>query len=297
MHQIDHATAAAGGLFTEGDPVSGTPGTVVTDDWLNAVQLEIANAIRGAGIALDKANNSQLLAAIPRLVPQSWRTGDVKLSLWPAADTGWIVANDGTIGSALSGATTRANADCEALYKLLWNNVTNAYAPVAGGRGATADADWSANKPIALTKMLGRALAVAGTGASLSARVLGQTVGAETHQLSAAEMPTHGHGVNDPTHAHNVYDPTHAHAVYDPGHSHTYNRVTTANGQGSDVGIANNHDTGTTSHVGTGIGIHAAATGIGIYGAGTGISIQTAGGGVAHNNMQPTAFLHAHIKL
>jgi hypothetical protein len=54
------------------------------------------------------------------------------------------VRNDHTIGSALSGATY-ANADAQCLYTLLWNNVTNTYAPVTGGRGGSAAADWPAS--------------------------------------------------------------------------------------------------------------------------------------------------------
>jgi len=101
--------------------------------------------------------------------------------------------NDGTIGDASSGATARANADCNALYNLLWNKVSQTYAPVTGGRGATAAADFNAHKPIALTKQLGRALAIAGTGAGLTARTLGQTLGEEAHVLSVAELAPHHH--------------------------------------------------------------------------------------------------------
>lgn len=197
MHRIDGAGATIDNLFTEGDPVSGIPATTVTGAWLNAVQEEIANVIEAAGITLSKPDNTQLAAAIAALVTagQGLTTGDMKLTLKTTADAGWVMCNDGTIGPAGSAATTRANADCQALYTLLWNNVTNAYAPVTGGRGASAAADWAAGKPIALTKMLGRALAVAGSGATLSARSLGQTVGAETHTLSTTEIPSHTHGV------------------------------------------------------------------------------------------------------
>jgi microcystin-dependent protein len=123
----------------------------------------------------------------------AWTTGDVKLSLKTVADSGWILANDGTIGDASSSATTRANADTSALYTLLWTNVSDTYAPVTGGRGASAAADFGAHKPIAITKMLGRALAIAGTGSDLTARTLGQTLGEETHVLTTTEMPAHTH--------------------------------------------------------------------------------------------------------
>lgn len=122
-------------------------------------------------------------------------TGDGKITLKIVADAGWVIMDDGTIGSATSGATTRANADCEQLFKLLWNNVSDTWAPVTGGRGASADADWTANKPIALTKQLGRALSISGAGAGLTARVLGEYLGEEDHQLTIAELAAHTHDI------------------------------------------------------------------------------------------------------
>jgi hypothetical protein len=120
-------------------------------------------------------------------------TGDVKLTLKTTADSTWVMMNDGTIGSATSGASTRANSDCEALFTLLWDNVSDTYAPVTGGRGASAAADWAANKKIALIKVLGRALAAGGAGSGLTSRSLGETTGTETHTLSIGEMPAHTH--------------------------------------------------------------------------------------------------------
>lgn len=299
MHRIDGPGATIDNLFTEGDPAQGMPATTVTGAWLNAIQEEIANAVVGAGIPLNKQDNTQLLAAIRQLINigQNLTTGDIKFTIKTAADAGWVMCNDGTIGKGGSGATSRANDDCESLFTLLWNNIGNGFAPVSSGRGVSAAADWAAGKTIQLTRMMGRALAVAGSGAQLSARTLGQFLGGEQHTLTAAEMPNHAHGVSDPTHAHSVYDPTHTHAVYDPGHSHSYGRVVTSNGQGSDIGTANNHVTQNTGAAATGISLYGAATGIGIYAAGTGIAVQAAGGGGAHNNMQPTVFLNAMIKL
>lgn len=124
----------------------------------------------------------------------SFSTGDGKITLKSVADTGWVMCNDGTIGSATSGATTRANADTVNLFTLIWNNVSNTWAAVSGGRGANAAADFAANKTIALTKNLGRAIAISGSGVGLTARALGETLGEETHVLSVAEMPSHaGH--------------------------------------------------------------------------------------------------------
>ena len=128
-------------------------------------------------------------------VASSFTTGDVKTTLKTAADSGWVMMNDGTIGDATSGATTRANADTQALFTLLWTNVSNANCPVSGGRGASAAADFAAHKTIALPKTLGRALAGAGTGAGLTARNLGDAIGEETHTLTVAELASHQHGL------------------------------------------------------------------------------------------------------
>lgn len=125
---------------------------------------------------------------------QGWSTGDVKITLKTVADAGWIMINDGTIGSGASGATY-ANDNAKALFLLLWTNVLDAWAPVVGGRGGSALADWNANKKLTLTKALGRALAFAGAGAGLTARALGQNLGEETHILTVAEMPVHAHGL------------------------------------------------------------------------------------------------------
>lgn len=152
----------------------------------------LSGALTLPGSDPSNANHAARKAYVDAVRDLLFSTGDAKLTLKTTADTGWVMANDGTIGSASSGATTRANADTAALYAVLWA-ISDTYAPVTGGRGANAAADFAANKPIALTKVLGRALAVAGAGASLTSRALGQTLGAETHTLTVPEIPSHSH--------------------------------------------------------------------------------------------------------
>jgi hypothetical protein len=134
-------------------------------------------------------------------------TGDAKLTLKTVADAGWVLMNDGTIGDASSGASSRANADCQALFTLLWNNITDPYATVSSGRGANAAADWAAHKKITLTRQLGRTLAIGGAGAGLTSRPLGGYLGEESHTQSVGEMAAHGHtgGVGGSTANNYVY--------------------------------------------------------------------------------------------
>ncbi|HLL28964.1 MAG TPA: hypothetical protein VKT73_15110 [Xanthobacteraceae bacterium] len=201
-------------------------------------------------------------------------TGDVKLTLKTTADPGWIIMNDGTIGDASSSSTTRANADCQALFTLLWNNISDTYAPVVGGRGGSAAADWAAHKSITLTKVLGRALAVAGSGSGLSARSLGQNLGEEAHTLVTGEIPAHQHTGNTQS----AGDHTHNLAL--PGNSNLGNNLATvpsANVNTQTTNISNGAQT-------AGAHTHSFTT-------------DNAGGGGSHNNMQPTSFLNAMIKL
>jgi microcystin-dependent protein len=192
----------------------------------------------------------------------AWSTGDVKLTLKIAADAGWLMCDDSSIGNTGSGAS-HAGAQFQNLFTLLWNNVTDTWAPVNGGRGVSATADWTANKRIALTQMLGRTLGFAGNGVSLTPRPLGATTGEETHLLTTPEMPSHGHPLTDPGH-HHILDQS----IY----------VLNGPGAASAYGLG-----GTPKPVTDTVP--------------TGITIGSTGGGGAHNNMQPTTFLNAMIKI
>lgn len=78
-----------------------------------------------------------------------------------AAPAGYIKANGGTIGSAASGATTRANADTYALFVHYWAQYDDGMrqiqtsAGVTSARGASAAADWAAGKRMAVLDMRG----------------------------------------------------------------------------------------------------------------------------------------------
>lgn len=186
-----------------------------------------------------------------------WSTGDVKLTLKSTADSGWIMMDDGSIGSASSGATTRANADTELLYTLLWTNISDTWAPVSTGRGASAAADFAANKTLTLPRTLGRALAVSGAGSSLTSRALGEYLGAETHTLTTAELAGHTHqqyAVDDSLNIEPLY--------------------TTASGNSALTTVSGS-----------------------AAGGGSPVSTGSSGSGAAHNNMPPESFMNVMIKL
>ena len=69
MHKID-GDQHQDGRFVSEDARYGEGATQITADWLNAVQEELVNAIKGGGQTLQKTDNAQLLAAIKHLVRQ-----------------------------------------------------------------------------------------------------------------------------------------------------------------------------------------------------------------------------------
>ena len=213
------------------------------------------------------------IAAIQALlgITDAFTTGDVKFTLKTTADSGWVMMNDGSIGNASSSATTRADADTESLFTLLWDNVSNTYAAVSGGRGANAAADFAANKRINLTKTLGRALAAAGAGSGLSNRALGETLGEEEHLLDWTEMPDHNHSGTT--------------GDQSADHTHQYDRGGTSGLSASAGG-------------GTPLSTNVNTTSSGASGGHThDFTTDGAGDDAPHNNMQPTAFLNVMVKL
>lgn len=124
-------------------------------------------------------------------------TGDVKPTLKVVADSGWLLFDDGTFGSASSGSSNSNNAANQALFTLLFNNVSDTAAPIlTSGGGATtrasqvsASAAWAANCRMSLPKAMGRAFGGAGSGSGLTARPLGSNAGADTVVLTTVNLP------------------------------------------------------------------------------------------------------------
>ena len=127
-------------------------------------------------------------------------SGDLKVRYGTGTLSGFVRANGRTIGSATSGASERANADCQALFEYLWG--ADANLSVSTGRGVSAAADWAANKTIALPDWRGRALAgLDDMGNSAASRItaasgitgttLGASGGEQTRFLVTSNLPAY----------------------------------------------------------------------------------------------------------
>lgn len=190
------------------------------------------------------------------------KTGDMKVSVVNSdQDSAWLRADGRTIGNGSSGGTARANADMSALFTVLWTNFTNTELPIqdsSGGastRGASAAADFAANKRMPLPDLRGRVIAGMdnpGGGAANrvtdpQADVNGGVIGAETHSLTSAQNGAHTHN--------------------QPGGTNAYVGTVSSGGVSGGAGSLFNYNTTTAS----------------------------SGSGSAHNNVQPTFFLNWFI--
>ena len=173
------------------------------------------------------------------------QTGDVIWKPGAVIRPGFARCNGRTLGAAGSAATERANADTLPLFSWLWNNLADAQAPVSGGRGSTAAADFAANKVITLPDLRGSGpLGLDDMGNSAAGRLDaapvehggptlgGSVVGGNTQTLVVADLPSHSHEAGTlaadsaGSHTHDVGSivaagvDNHTHGVTDPGHVH-----------------------------------------------------------------------------
>lgn len=211
-------------------------------------------------------------------------TGDVKLTLKTTPDSGWLLFDDGTFGSATSGSSNSNSVNNLALFTLIFNNLSDTAAPIlTSGGGATTRAAqtnaataWAANCRMSLPKTLGRALAIAGSGSGLTARTLGQTLGEENHTLAASEIPTiNSSGTITVTVSGGNTVPSTAQAGANFGNTNI-----AAGGNTRPINTSGSAWAYNTTFVGTGQ---------------TMASTNTGGG--SHNTMQPTSFLNAMVKI
>jgi len=165
------ATVTKGRTFTSGETV--TPAklndvvdmatvTFSTASDTDDSTLEVSGnkfRVKDSGVTLAKLVTAVQQALLP--------VGAVQAFARSTAPAGWLSANGNTIGSASSGATN-ASADYSALFAVLWDNWSNTDLPIldsagaASTRGASASADFSANKRLPLPDL--RGIFVRGSG-------------------------------------------------------------------------------------------------------------------------------------
>jgi len=203
-----------------------------------------------------------------------------------SAVAGFVRLNGLTIGSSTSGATERANADCQTLFLLLWPDINLA---ISGGvRGASASSDWTSNRQLALPDWRGTALAgVDGMGNVASGRlssavfgsvptVVGNSGGAESVALALDQIPSHDHFVY----------------LHDPSHRHTYALPQFGGGSGPGLSVGTGAaPNSNTSFESTGVTVGS------VSGIANDNRTALAGGGQLHTNTQPTRLVTFFIKL
>lgn len=172
--------AASGPTGDSSIPVSAYAETLLDD-----ADAATARTTLGLVIGVDVAPVGPELVVIP--------VGAVTQWIGSTAPSDWLLLNGDTLGSDASAATQRSDS-YETLFTLIWNSVADAQAPVVGGRGVSAAVDWAAGKSITLPDARGRSILGTGTGNGLTIRTHADVGGAETHQLSEAEMPVHQFG-------------------------------------------------------------------------------------------------------
>ena len=255
-----------------------------------------------------------------------FRTRDVKIRFDDQPLAGYVRLNGRTIGSATSGATERANADTQSLYEELW---PFANIGVTGGKGASAAADFAANKPLALPNAAGRGLWGAddlGAGAQnvltsatmTNPALIGATGGAQTVTIAQANIPSYNliNGAGVVAGTTDIEAQGHTHAVTgstgtmtsNTSHGHGYTtpaNITFAPGPGSadlwgggqsagitsPANIDHGHNINLTSGAQSANHTH---TFSGVAGA---ITIGSGGSGVAVNKLPPLITLMIYVRL
>lgn len=208
------------GQFKAGNGTVGAPSITFGSDLDTGLYRKSANVI---GVAIGGVEVAKI-DATGGFIP----VGAMWQYLATTAPTGWVRANGRTIGNASSSGTERANADTEDLFSFLWTNFADAQCAVSSGRGASAAADYAANKTIALPDLRGRGFFGLDDMGSTAATRLGTVItdettngasgGAETTTLSTTHLPSHTHDVVGTSGNQNN------------SHAHTYSGTTSTTG-------------------------------------------------------------------
>lgn len=254
---------------------------------------------------IEGAAEEVVIPEIPEF--EGFVTGDIIAAYDTAVRPDWVRCNGRTIGNTSSGGTEGVGSDYLALYLHLWN--IDANLSVNGGRGVSAQADWDANKTIALPDFRNRALVGRGsmgsgasgritTGSTANPDLLGGSGGTETITLTEAQLAAHDHPVTiNPNGAH-----THAGSVANVNNEHYHNMPFPVIGSVAGVTSGSDFNAVTALTTVTDITQNAVAHGHTLAMVGDGEHIHSAttsnaGGGQAHNNMSPFILVTFYMKL
>jgi hypothetical protein len=188
LHRIDNATAATVmptrkalgtyGFFTQGNPSTGVPATIVEADILNATMMEIANVVTLAGITLSKTDDQQLWEAINALINAA------RLGFTPVEQGGGIGQGTNKVHIGWDGAGLKAQVDALDLGEIGFIGRSNTWtaqqqfnaALTASGSPNSITAN-SGNIYAAAGQVVGHAGVIAETGnvTASAGQVVGQT--------------------------------------------------------------------------------------------------------------------------
>lgn len=156
------SAAYPGGSFLNASAPGAEDGTPFEQKWPNDIYGFLQGLLATAGIVPsgtpDTALVSQYRDAMESLM---WSPGDYKWCAYSTPERRWLECNGDSIGSAASGGTARANADTFALFSKLWAEPAYVIQTSVGGasaRGASAAADFAANKRMVLPDWRGGTL-------------------------------------------------------------------------------------------------------------------------------------------
>lgn len=199
----DGQTSMTGALKAS-NGTAAAPAVTFASDTDTGIYRKSANTIGvacgGSEVAAISSSGIELSSGFVTVMP----AGAMMPYVGTTAPTGWVRANGRTIGNASSSATERANADTEDLFTVLWDSYGDSVCAVSSGRGASAAADYAANKTIALPDLRGRSFFGLDDMGNSAASRLGTVItssttngasgGAETVVLSEAHLAAHTHG-------------------------------------------------------------------------------------------------------
>lgn len=114
MYQIDNSSAATSqpastaagtaGFFTDGNPATATPATIVPAEWLNSVMMELINVVNAGGVTPTKNQFNNVLTALKNgFSPVVGSMRNLAMSVATAGTSATMTADEIVVGAALGG--------------------------------------------------------------------------------------------------------------------------------------------------------------------------------------------------